>query len=99
MHWISLLIPGQYTQLCACNWLLVIPWCPSYICCSTSPLSAGGDEDGLPMEDYTIFNSHSVPVVPVGLQGLRDILRILRPASNDCLSKGSQKWVSPGEFL
>ena len=38
MHWISLLIPGQYTQLRAHNWLLVIPWCPSCICCSISLL-------------------------------------------------------------
>ena len=49
MHWISLLIPGQYTQLHVHNWLLVIPWCPSCICCSISPLSAGGTRMASPL--------------------------------------------------
>ena len=59
----------------------------------------GLNEDGFPMEDDSVFNIYGILVVPVGSQGLWDIIGVLRPVIDDCFSKGSQQWVSPGEFL
>ena len=62
------------------------------------PFSRRNDEC-FTSQDQTILNGQSLSVLPVWMEGMRDFLDILRPASNDEVSKSSHFWIADEGLL
>ena len=50
-------------------------------------------------QDYTILNGQGLSVLPVWTEGTGDLLDVLRPASDDEVSKSSHFWIADKGLL
>ena len=50
-------------------------------------------------QDQTVLYGHSLPVLPVQMEGMRGFLVVLRAASNDEVSKCSHFWIADEGLL
>ena len=53
----------------------------------------GRNDECLTSQDQAILNSEDFLVLPVQMEGMRDLLDVLGPASNDKVSKSSHFWI------
>ena len=51
------------------------------------------------LQDQAIINSESLSVLPVWVEGMRNILDVLRPASKDEVGKGAHFWIIDKDLL
>ena len=56
------------------------------------PFSRRNDEC-LTLQDKTVLNSESLPALPVWVEGMKDLLEVLRPACNDEVSESTHFWI------